>query len=438
MVDLISKKKQGEALTNPEIDFIVTGFVDGSVPDYQMAAFLMTVYFKGMSAEETTALTLAMARSGERMDLSAIEGIKADKHSTGGVGDKTTLIVAPIVAACGVKVAKMSGRGLGFTGGTIDKLESVKGFRTDLSTREFIETVNQIGICVTGGTKDLAPADKKIYALRDVIGAVDNIPLIASSIMSKKLASGADCIVLDVKTGSGAFMKSVEESILLSEMMVNIGHLAGKKVSALVTDMDIPLGNSVGNQLEIMEAVHTLQGNGEKRLTQLCLTLAATMLMLAGAGDKTACEAKAADALYSGKAFEKLCELVTAQGGDAAVIRDAALFTPASVVYELKAEQSGYIGRMDTEKIGIASMLLGAGRETKDSVIDFSAGIKIMKKTGDYVKQGEALAILYTSDQGLLQQASEKYTESVTFTTEKPPETPLIYAFVEKDHIIKY
>lgn len=435
MYDLIMKKRNGGALTDEEIHYLIQEYVEGKIPDYQMSAFLMAVYFQGMTEEETAAMTLEVAHSGEMVDLSAIEGIKADKHSTGGVGDKTTLIVGPMVAACGVKVAKMSGRGLGHTGGTVDKLESIPGFKTTLSREEFFEVVNKTGISVIGQSGNLTPADKKLYALRDVTATVDSIPLIAVSIMGKKLAAGSDCITLDVKTGSGAFMKSVEDSIALAKEMVAIGENAGKRTVALITNMDIPLGNNIGNSLEVIEAVETLRGQGPEDLTEVCIQLAANMLYLAGKGNLDACRDMVQKVLDNGEALDRLIAMVEAQGGDSRVIRDTECFVKAPCQYEVKAEKTGYITHMDTESCGIASSMLGAGRETKDSDIDFSAGIIIKKKVGDYVEKGQTLAVMYASDETLFPAAEKRYEEAVTIQEEKPQMQPLIYARVSKDGV---
>lgn len=375
MYDLIMKKRNGEALTEQEIQYMIREYVAGEIPDYQMSAFLMAVYFKGMTEEETLAMTQAVAHSGEMVDLSGIEGVKVDKHSTGGVGDKTTMIIAPIVAACGVKVAKMSGRGLGHTGGTVDKLESIPGLHTSLSREDFFNVVNQTGLSVIGQSGNLAPADKKLYALRDVTATVDSIPLIAVSIMSKKLAAGNDCILLDVKTGSGAFMKSIDDSIALAKEMVAIGENAGRKTVALITDMDIPLGHNIGNSLEVIEAVETLKGNGPEDLTEVCVHLASNMLFLAGKGTLEECRSLVREVIANGEALKRLAAMVEAQGGDSSVIFDTDKFEKAAYQHEVLAKKSGYITFMDTESCGIASAMLGAGRETKDSQIDFAAGI---------------------------------------------------------------
>lgn len=438
MYDIIAKKKYGFELDAEEIGFAVSGFVNGEVPDYQMSAFLMAIYFKGMTNREIVSLTQCMVHSGDTIDLSEIEGVKVDKHSTGGVGDKTTLVVAPILAACGTRVAKMSGRGLGHTGGTIDKLESIPGFNVSISREDFINIVKRIGLCVVGQTGNLAPADKKIYALRDVTATVDCVPLIASSIMSKKLAAGADCILLDVKTGSGAFMKSVNESINLAQVMVGIGWGAGRKCTALVTDMDIPLGFAIGNSLEVIEAVDTLKGKGPQDFADCCIELSANLLELSGKGNIAQCRSQVKEALTSGTAFEKLCAMVEAQGGDANVIRDSSKFKNASVILEVKSPFNGYISRMDTEAIGIASAMLGAGRETKESTLDYLAGIILRKKTGDPVKNGDTLAVFHTSDEALIKYAQEHFLAALEVSDLKPPSKPLVYAKVEKDKVTVY
>lgn len=438
MYDLIMRKRNGGVLTEEEIQYMIRAYVAGEIPDYQMASFLMAVYFQGMTEEETLAMTLAAAHSGEMVDLSGIEGIKADKHSTGGVGDKTTLIVAPIVAACGVKVAKMSGRGLGHTGGTVDKLESIPGFQTTLTREAFFQVVNRTGLSIIGQSGNLAPADKKLYALRDVTATVDSIPLIAVSIMSKKLAAGSDCILLDVKTGSGAFMKSVEESVALAQEMVSIGEHAGRKTVALITDMDVPLGYAVGNSLEVIEAVDTLRGQGPEDLTEVCKKLAANMVCLAGRGTLKECGRMVDEAIESGRALERLTAMIEAQGGDSSVIKDTDLFLKAPYTHEVKAKESGYMVSMDTESCGIASSMLGAGRETKDSTIDFSAGIVLKKKVGDLVKAGDTLAVMYASEKERFQTAEERYQRAVKIGDRKPEVKPLIYARVSKEGVESY
>lgn len=435
MYDVIAKKRDGHELSEEEIAYVIRGFVSGEIPDYQMSAFLMAVYFQGMSEKETLVMTNEVAHSGDMVDLSPIQGIKVDKHSTGGVGDKTTLIVAPIVAACGVKVAKMSGRGLGHTGGTVDKLEAIPGYKTNLSREEFFKVVNDTGLSVIGQSGNLTPADKKMYALRDVTATVESIPLIAVSIMSKKLAAGSDCILLDVKTGSGAFMKTIEDSIALAREMVKIGENAGRKTIALITDMDTPLGEYIGNSLEVIEAVNTLNGKGPKDLTEVCLHLAANMMVLAGLGTLEECLSKAKQVIADGSALKRLIAMVEAHSGDSSVIKDINQFEQAAYSYEVKAPRDGYVTEMDTEKCGIASVLLGAGRETKDSPIDFSAGIIIHKKTGDAVKMGDTIATLYAAKEELFATANDEYLSAITIQNEKKERNPLIYARVTKEGV---
>ena len=427
MYEIITKKKHGEALTRDEIEAFVKGYTDGDIPDYQASALLMAICFKGMTDEETFALTDAIARSGEEIDLGAFDTLSADKHSTGGVGDKTTLIVAPIAAALGCKVAKMSGRGLGHTGGTVDKLESFDGYNTSLTPAEFFSQVQRCGIAVIGQSGNLAPADKKLYALRDVTATVDSVPLIASSIMGKKLAAGSHNIVLDVKYGSGGFMKTPESAVELAEKMVKIGNMKGRNVAALITNMDIPLGHAVGNILEVREAIATLSGKGPADLSEVCLSLASTMAHLAlGISIKEARE-RAEDALYSGKALEKFAEWIAAQGGDTSVIYDICKFKCAKYTLEVKAECDGYISKMDTEHIGHIAVLLGAGRLTKDDEIDHSAGIVIEKKTGEMVKRGDVLATLYTNKESALAAARDELIRSYTVSDTAPSEHALIY-----------
>lgn len=439
MYDLITKKKHGQALTNEEIKFMVEGYVKGEIPDYQMSSMLMAIWFKGMNDEEITELTMNMAKSGDMIDLSAIEGLKVDKHSTGGVGDKTTLVVSPIVAACGGKVAKMSGRGLGHTGGTVDKLEAIPGYRTTLDRKEFFDTVNKCGMSLIGQSGNLAPADKKLYALRDVTATVDSIPLIASSIMSKKLAAGSDCILLDVKTGSGAFMKTLDDSIKLAQTMVAIGEGAGRRTVALITDMDTPLGYGIGNSLEVMESMDVLKGKGPKDLTEVCMQLAANMLYLIGVHDDLEeCRKAAEKSIEDGSAFEAFCTMVKEQGGDDSVLRDYTKFAQAPYKQEVLADKDGFVVKMNAEEVGVTSVVLGAGRETKESDIDFSAGLVIHKKPGDEVKKGESLVTLYTSKESALKEAERMYREAVTIGSEKPAVEPLVYARVEKDKVEKY
>jgi len=397
MYDIIEKKKMGKILNREELSFVVKGSVDGSIPDYQLAAFLMAVYFQGMEDEELADLTIAMADSGDRTDLSGIPGFKADKHSTGGVGDKTTLIAAPIAAALGVRVAKMSGRGLGFTGGTIDKLETIPGYHTALSQDEFFSVVSACGMSLIGQSGNMAPADKKLYALRDVTATVDSIPLIAASIMSKKLASGSDGIVLDVKVGSGAFMQHMEDACLLAEKMLAIARHAGKKAVALITDMDEPLGNNVGNALEVVEAIEVLKGGGDKKLQELSIELGAQMAALSGEKPLAVCRQEARRVLEDGSAFSYFTHMVKLQGGDISYLSDPSRFGMAQYYYELIAPKSGYITYIDTRQIGLASAMLGAGRETVNSEIDSQAGIVFDKKTGSYVQTGDRIAVLYSN-----------------------------------------
>lgn len=420
-VDLIQKKKNGETLTKEEIDFMITDYVAGKIPDYQMSAMLMAIYFNGMENEELAAFTLAMRDSGDLVDLSPIEGIKVDKHSTGGVGDKTTLIVGPIVAACGVPVAKMSGRGLGFTGGTLDKLESISGFRIDLSAQEFFETVKKTGISVIGQTGNLAPADKLLYALRDVTATVDSIPLIAASVMSKKLAAGSDKIVLDVTTGSGAFMKNTRDAKNLAKHMVAIGNHAGKETVAILTGMEEPLGFAIGNNMEVKEAIGVLKGDGPEDVKEVSVALAGMMLSL-GLENVSHSQGKrmAKKALSSGQAFEKFKEMVQAQGGDIRYVEHPEFFERDAFEGEVLAAEDGFLSGMDTEKIGVAAGLLGAGRETKDSVIDMSAGIYLEKKIGDTVKKGEPIAICYAGTKEKLNRGMAMFESSIRYSKEAP------------------
>ncbi|MFZ2539895.1 MAG: pyrimidine-nucleoside phosphorylase [Oscillospiraceae bacterium] len=438
MYDIILKKRDGHCLTDQEIDFVVKSYTKGDIPDYQIAALLMAIYFKGMDKRETATLTLSMAKSGDMFDLTSIKGIKVDKHSTGGVGDKTSLIIGPIVAACGVPVAKMSGRGLGHTGGTVDKLEAFPGFRTSIDEKEFFDIVNQIGISIIGQTGNIAPADKKLYALRDVTATVDNVSLIAASIMSKKLAAGSDAILLDVKTGSGAFMKTLDDSINLAQVMVDIGVANGKNMTALITDMDRPLGNAIGNSLELIEVIDTLSGKGPEDLTHICLELASNMLVLAQKGTMDECMEMAKQAIENGSALAKLREMVIAQGSDGKYVDDTTSFEKAEVVYSVLAITDGYIYKVDTEKCGISSVILGAGRNKKEDAIDFSAGIILKKKTGDAVKMGEEIAVFHTKTQLLAKQAESLFLESIEIRAEKPAPAKLIYAKVTKDSVQRF
>ncbi len=432
MYDIIRHKRDGGALSEAEIRFFVEGYARGEIPDYQASALCMAIFFRGMTLEETTALTLAVRDSGDRLDFSRIDGIRTDKHSTGGVGDKTSLVVAPIVASLGVKVAKMSGRGLGHTGGTIDKLEAIPGFATDLPTAKFEEIVNRVGIAIVGQTATLAPADKMLYALRDVTATVDSMPLIASSIMGKKLAADDDCIVLDVKTGSGAFMKSEEESRELARIMVGIGRAVGKRMCALITDMDRPLGYAVGNTLEVVEAIKTLQGEGPDDLTDLCIALAAHMLVLSEKGDYAACEEMAKKAIADGSALATLSAMVEAQGGDPAYVRNPEKFKKATYAKTVAAPTAGYIHRVDAEGYGTAALLLGAGRNTKEDRIDHTAGLMIHAKTGDYVKAGDPIATLYTEREETLAAAEARLLASTFFSDTAPVARPLIFDVIEE------
>lgn len=414
MYDIILKKRANLPLSDKEIRFVIDGYVKGEIPDYQVSAFLMTIVFNGMNARELGTLTLAMAQSGNMVDLSNIDGITVDKHSTGGVGDKTTLIIAPLVAACGGKVAKMSGRGLGHTGGTIDKMESIPNLKVSLEQDAFIDQVNKIGLAVIGQSEGLAPADKKLYALRDVTGTVDSIPLIASSVMSKKLASGAQAILLDVKVGSGAFMKNIEDARELAKAMVDIGKENGRSVKAILTDMDRPLGHAIGNALEIREVIDTLKGNGPEDLTHECIIMAAHMLVLSRMCDYETALNRVQQALDSGVALERLRLMIEAQGGDSRVIDDDRVLTIGKFTYDVTSPQDGYITHMNTEQCGIASVMLGAGRTIKDGPIDYSAGIVMHKKTGDAVSMGERIATLYASDESLFTNAAQTYLAAIT------------------------
>ena len=431
MYDVILKKRQGIELTDSELQWLIHGYVAGDIPDYQMSAFLMAVIFKGMTPKELGAFTMAMAYSGDMVDLSAIKGIKVDKHSTGGVGDKTTLVIASLVAACGGVVAKMSGRGLGHTGGTIDKMESIPGLRTELSEEEFRNQVNNIGVAVIGQSSNIAPADKKIYALRDVTATVDSIPLIASSIMSKKLASGADAILLDVKVGSGAFMKTIDDARLLAQAMVDIGNANGRIVKAVITDMDRPLGQAIGNALEIAEVIQTLKGRGPQDLTHECLVMATHLLVMSEKGDYANCYSMVQTALQNGAGLAKLRELIVAQGGKGQVVDDTSLLGSARFTYDIRASKAGYIAHMNTEDCGIASVMLGAGRIVKDGPVDMTAGIVMHKKTGDAVVAGDVLATLYANDESLFEGAEKAYVQALTIGTEASTIGETILGFVE-------
>ena len=431
MYDLILKKKQGGELSTDEIRYMIEGFTEGSIPDYQMSAMTMAICFRGMTPRETVDLTLAMRDSGDVLDLSGIKGVKVDKHSTGGVGDKTSLALTPIIAALGVPVAKMSGRGLGHTGGTIDKLECFDGFTTALSEEQFAGNVNTIGIAIAGQTANLAPADKKLYALRDVTATVDQMSLIASSIMSKKLASGSDAIVLDVKTGNGAFMKKLEDSRALAKEMVSIGTMAGKKTVAVITDMDQPLGRAVGNSLEVRVAIDTLRGEGPADFKEVVFALGRQMLMLAGrAADEKEARALMEGVIEDGSALDKFAQFVRAQGGDAAPVYDTSLLPVAGKTLEVTAKESGYVHRILAEDIGIACMTLGGGRETKESAIDLSVGIILEKKNGDAVSDGEVLATIYGNDDAKMQAAYEKIAHAYEIAKEPAAFVPVVREYI--------
>ncbi len=432
MYDIIDKKRLGEKLSKEEIAFFVDGYTNGSIPDYQASALLMAIAINGMDVEETTELTLLMAKSGEMLDLSAIKGVNVDKHSSGGVGDKTTLIIAPMVATLGIPVAKMSGRGLGHTGGTIDKLESIPGFNTALSKETFFNNVNTIGVAVAGQTANLAPADKKLYALRDVTATVSSIPLIAASIMSKKLAAGADVIVLDVKAGSGAFMKTVDSARELARRMVDIGNNAGRKTFAVITDMNDPLGTAVGNALEVIEAIDALKGHGDEKLMEVVYTLASYMVFGAGkASSPLGARRMLEETVTSGKALERFAMFVKAQGGDEKVVYDTSLFKLGSIVTEVPAPEDGFVGRIRADEVGIASLILGAGLEKKEDVIDPGVGIIIKKKTGDTVRKGETIATLYGNDSEKIKVATERLYGAYTFSKTHVDAPKMIYDIVE-------
>lgn len=430
MYDIIAKKRDGKGLDDAEIRFFVNGYTAGEIPDYQMSALLMAIYFNGMSEQETASLTQYMSMSGDILDLTYFGEASVDKHSTGGVGDKTTLIAAPIAASCGCKVAKMSGRGLGHTGGTADKLESIKGYKTDLSSDEFFNIVNKVGVAVVTQSGNLTPADKKLYALRDVTATVESIPLITSSVMSKKLASGAKNIVLDVKYGSGAFMKTKDDACVLAQSMVNIGKMCGRKTAALITDMNTPLGYAVGNSLEVIEAINVLKGKQKGDIYEISVALAGNMIALSQNITEQEGLKKAKLALDSGMAFLKMREWISAQGGDTDCIDDTSNFETADYCMEIKADTAGFISAMDCEKIGTAAAVLGAGRLKKDDKIDLTAGIKLAVKTGDYISFGESLATLYGNDKDKLKSAAEIYRSSVKIGA-APKKEPLIYKTVK-------
>ncbi|MDT2045586.1 pyrimidine-nucleoside phosphorylase [Priestia aryabhattai] len=432
MVDLIEKKRDCKELTTEEIQFIVKGFTDGDIPDYQMSALSMAIFFNGMTEQERADLTMSMVNSGDVIDLSAIEGIKVDKHSTGGVGDTTTLVLAPLVAAVGVPVAKMSGRGLGHTGGTIDKLEAISGFDVEISKQEFIDLVNKNKVAVVGQTGNLTPADKKLYALRDVTATVNSIPLIASSIMSKKIAAGADAIVLDVKTGAGAFMKSLDEAKELAQAMVNIGNNVGRNTMAVISDMSQPLGYAIGNALEVKEAIDTLQGKGPKDLEELCLTLGSYMVLLAEKAESlTEARQKLEEVINNGKALEAFKVFLESQGGDGSLVDDPTKLPQAKHIVEVEAKTDGYVSEIIADSIGTAAMWLGAGRATKESEIDLAVGLVLQKKIGDYVKAGESLVTIHSNTEDVVK-VKERIYESIKLSEEAVEAPPLVYDTIPK------
>lgn len=430
MIDIIEKKRDGSALTKEEIGFFIEGYTNGSIPDYQMSSLLMAIYFQNMTDEERANLTMAMVNSGETIDLSAIEGVKVDKHSTGGVGDTTTLVLGPLVAACGVPVAKMSGRGLGHTGGTIDKLEAIEGFHVELTSEQFVKQVNELKVAVIGQSGNLTPADKKLYALRDVTGTVNSIPLIASSIMSKKIAAGAGAIVLDVKTGDGAFMKTTDDARELAQAMVRIGNNVGRKTMAIISDMSQPLGRAIGNSLEIIEAIDTLKGNGPDDLTELCLTLGSQMVVV---GEKADTLEEAREMLLAvikdGSALEVFRQFIKWQGGNEKIVDDISLLPQAAYKIEVPASKDGFVTFMEADEIGTAAMLLGAGRATKESEIDLAVGIVLNKKVGDSVSKGDSLATIYANQEDV-QEVMDKLTKFIDIESAKKEVPPLIYEVI--------
>lgn len=430
MYDIIEKKKTGEELSDGEIREFIRDYTDGKIPDYQVSALLMAIYFKGMSDRETATLTAAIAESGVMLDLSEFGELSADKHSTGGVGDKTTLIVAPLAASVGCKVAKISGRGLGHTGGTVDKLESFPGFKTSLSAEEFFEAVHKIGISVIGQSEGIAPADKKLYALRDVTATVNSIPLITSSIMGKKLAAGSKNIVLDVKYGSGSFMKTAEDAEVLARNMVEIGKRNNRRISALITNMDTPLGYAVGNALEVCEAVSVLRGEGPSDLAEICIELASAMSASTLKLDISAARELVKESLSSGRAFLKFKEWIGAQGSDTKYAENTDLLGKAKIAYEIKSDKSGYISHMNAEKIGNAATILGAGRQSKEDVIDHTAGIILRKKTGEYVNEGDVIMTLYTNDSSRIKSAELMALESILLSENAPESLPLVHKII--------
>lgn len=434
--EIITKKRDGKTLSHEELEYFVAGLTSGAIPDYQVSAFAMAVYFKGMSTGELADFTMAMVNSGDKIDLSGISGIKVDKHSTGGVGDKTTILLAPWVAAANAPIAKMSGRGLGHTGGTVDKLESIPGFNPSMSIEAFINAVNSIGVAVTGQTGNLVPADKKLYAIRDVTGTVESIPLIASSVMSKKIAAGADAIVLDVKIGSGAFMKTLVEGQNLARAMVAIGSAVGRKTVAVLSNMDQPLGYAIGNSLEIIESIETLKGNGPKDVEGLAVSLGAQMLRLSGRAQSIEDGSELMyDALNSGKALEKLREMIIQQSGDPRVVDDYGLLPKAALCEDIIANESGYISAINAEEIGIAVKIIGAGRETKDDILDLSAGAVLKVKVGGRVNKGDKLAALYANDAKKLNEAKKRVLNAYTFSKNQPKTMPMVLDIIGAEDI---
>ncbi|MEJ8776844.1 pyrimidine-nucleoside phosphorylase [Pseudogracilibacillus sp. ICA-222130] len=430
MYDIIEKKRDGHVLTTEEINFVIEQYVANHIPDYQVSALLMAIYFQGMTIEESAALTMAIVHSGEEIDLSGIDGVKVDKHSTGGVGDTTTLVLAPLVASLGVPVAKMSGRGLGHTGGTIDKLEAIKGFHVEITNEQFIELVNKNKVAVIGQSTQLAPADKLLYSLRDVTATVSSIPLIASSIMSKKIASGANAIVLDVKVGTGAFMKNLDDARKLAKTMVQIGNEVGRKTTAVISSMEEPLGNAIGNAIEIREAIDTLRGAGPKDLTELSLELGAEMVVLANSSmTKEVAKQQLKDQLTNGKAIEMFKTFIEAQGGDGSIVDNVQNLPIAPYTFDILANEAGYVSHIVANEIGAAAMMLGAGRETKDSKIDLAVGVQLHKKVGEHVRKGDVLCTLYANTENIAN-VKEKVSENIIISNEKPKKVPLIFDII--------
>lgn len=439
VTEIIRKKRDGDILSKEELEFIVNGYVKGEIPDYQMSAFLMAIYFRGMSKEELVELTMLMAKSGKMVDLSSIEGIKVDKHSSGGIADTTTLVLIPLAASCGVKVAKMSGRGLSHTGGTIDKLESIPGFKTELSEDEFIQAVNKVGAAIVGQSESLVPADKKIYALRDVTCTVESIPLIASSIMSKKIAAGSDKIILDVKFGKGAFMKEYEKAKELANTMVEIGTLAGRETVAYVTDMNQPLGLMIGNALEVIEAIEVLKGKGHEDLKNLCIEFASEMMIMAGVEkEKKLAQERAIESIEKGFALEKFREIIKNQGGDPEIVDNYSLLPQAKYTYELKCDDDMYIKDIDALKLGLCALKLGAGRQRKEDKIDYAVGIQLFGKIGDKIARNMPFAKIYANDEKRLEEAISDVKTAFEFSREPVPKRKVIFAKITKDDVFEF